>query len=253
MLECSSTRTRINFMQARGWVKTDPGLKRENNQDSFLYEKNLGLFVVADGMGGHKGGEVASSMACNTIRDVFANPNNQHLNPRDLIRYGYVEASARIYEHAQVHRDLNGMGTTMVMAYFTKNTLFIANVGDSRCYLLRGNLMWQLTEDHSLVNEQIRAGILTPEQASKMVAKNVITRSVGFERDVTCDVVERPVSVGETYLFCSDGLHGLVSDKRISELAHKTSIEIAPQVLIEEAKKNGGDDNVTVLLVKISE
>ncbi len=240
-------------MQAKAWVKTDAGLKRDNNQDSFLNEKNLGVFIVADGMGGHKGGEVASSMACSTVRDVFANPNNQHLSPRELIRFAYGEASARIHDYAKENPEFNGMGTTMVMSFFTRNTLFVANVGDSRCYLIRGNLMWQVTEDHSLMNEQIRAGILTPEQANKMVAKNVITRSVGFERDVACDVVERPVNVGETYLFCSDGLHGLVSDKRICEIIFRTPVELAPQVLIEEAKKNGGDDNITALLLRITE
>ena len=240
-------------MQAKGWVKTDSGLKRENNQDSFLYEKNLGLFIVADGMGGHKGGEVASMMACSTVKDVFNNSNNQHLSPRELIRYAYAEASSKIFEHAKENPDLSGMGTTMVLSYFTKNTLFIANVGDSRCYVIRGNLMWQITEDHSLMNEQIRAGILTPEQAHKMVAKNVITRSVGFERDVICDIIERPVNLGEIYLFCSDGLHGLVSDKRLCEIIYRTPMEMASQVLIDEAKKNGGDDNITALLIKITE
>lgn len=238
-------------MQAIAWVKTDPGLKRENNQDSFLYEKSLNLFVVADGMGGHKGGEVASAMACNAVKDVFINPNNHHLTPRELIRFAYGEASSRIFEHAKENPDLNGMGTTMVMSHFNKNTLYIANVGDSRCYLIRGTYMWQLTEDHSLMNEQIRAGILSPEQAQKMVAKNVITRSVGFERDVACDVIERPVNPGECYIFCSDGLHGLVSDRRICELVNKTSIDMVAPILIEEAKVNGGDDNITVLIIKI--
>lgn len=240
-------------MQAKAWVKTDPGLKRENNQDSFLYEKGLGLFIVADGMGGHKGGEVASAMACESVKDVFSNPNNQHLNPRDLLRFAYIEASSRIFDYAKANPEFHGMGTTMVMAHFVKNTLFIANVGDSRCYMVRGGLMWQMTEDHSLMNEQVRAGILTPEQAAKMVAKNVITRSVGFERDVVCDVIERPVNVGETYLFCSDGLHGLVSDRRICEIVQRTPIETATQVLIDEAKKNGGDDNITTLLLKITD
>lgn len=238
-------------MQAISWVKTDPGLKRENNQDAFLHEKALNLFVVADGMGGHKGGEVASAIACASIKDVFINPVNQHLSPRELIRFAYGEASARIHEHAKENPSLKGMGTTMVMSHFAKNTLHIANVGDSRCYLIRGNLMWQLTEDHSLVNEQIRAGILTPEQANKMVAKNVITRSVGFERDVACDIIERPVLAGEMYLFCSDGLHGLVSDKRICEIISKSPTESTPDILIEEAKKNGGDDNITTLIIKI--
>lgn len=238
-------------MQAKAWVKTDPGLKRESNQDSFLVEKNVGLFIVADGMGGHKGGEVASAMACLSVKEVFNNPINQNLSPRDLLRLGYSEASSKIFDHAKQNPELTGMGTTMVLSYFNKNCLFIGNVGDSRCYLIRGNLMWQITEDHSLMNEQIRTGILTPEQANKMVAKNVITRSVGFERDVACDVIERPVSSGEIYLFCSDGLHGLVSDRKICEIINKTPIELAPQVLIEEAKKNGGDDNITALLLKI--
>jgi len=240
-------------MQVLGWVKTDPGLKRDNNQDSFLYEKKANVFVVADGMGGHKGGEVASAIACESIKEVFNNPVNQHLSPRELIRFAYGEASSRIFEHAKENPTLKGMGTTMVMSHFSKNILHIANVGDSRCYLIRGNLMWQLTEDHSLVNEQIRAGILTPEQANKMVAKNVITRSVGFERDVACDIIERPVVIGEIYLFCSDGLHGLVSDKRICEIISKSPTEMASDILIEEAKKNGGDDNITTLIVKIME
>lgn len=240
-------------MQAKAWVKTDPGLKRDNNQDSFLHDKDTNLFIVADGMGGHKGGEVASAMACSTVKETFLNPNNQHLSPRDIIRFAYGEASAKIFEHAKANPELHGMGTTMVMSHFSKNNLFIANVGDSRCYLIRGNMMWQITEDHSLMNEQIRAGILTPEQAAKMVAKNVITRSVGFERDVACDVVERPVNQGEIYLFASDGLHGLVSDKRICEIVFRTPIELATQVLIDEAKKNGGDDNITVLLLKITD
>ena len=103
------------------------------------------------------------------------------------------------------------------------------------------------------MNEQIRSGILTPEQAAKMVAKNVITRSVGFEREVNCDVVERPVNPGDVYLFCSDGLHGLVSDKRINEIMSRNQLELAPQILIDEAKKNGGDDNITNLIIKILE
>lgn len=154
-------------MQAKAWVKTDPGLKRDNNQDSFLHDKDTNLFIVADGMGGHKGGEVASAMACSTVKETFLNPNNQHLSPRDIIRFAYGEASAKIFEHAKANPELHGMGTTMVMSHFSKNNLFIANVGDSRCYLIRGNMMWQITEDHSLMNEQIRAGILTPSKRLK--------------------------------------------------------------------------------------
>jgi protein phosphatase len=240
-------------MQIKGWVKTDPGLKRENNQDFFLCEKNLGIFIVADGMGGHKGGEVASELACNAAKETLCNQNNQHLSPREMLRFAYAEASSRIFEHAKAHPDLTGMGTTMVMGFLKKNVLHIANVGDSRCYLARGPLLWQMTEDHSLMNEQVRAGIMTLEQAKKMVAKNVITRSVGFEPDVVCDVIERIISPGEIYLFCSDGLHGLVSDRRIGEIIHRTPIDSVTHILIDEAKKNGGDDNITTLVLRAEE
>jgi protein phosphatase len=240
-------------MQVKGWVKTDPGLKRDNNQDAFLYDKNLGIFIVADGMGGHKGGEVASALACAAAKETLCSQHNQHLNPREILRFAYAEASSRIFEHAKAFPDLTGMGTTMVMGYLKKNILHIANVGDSRCYLARGPMLWQLTEDHSLMNEQVRSGIMTIEQAKKMVAKNVITRSVGFEHDVVCDVIERIVSPGEIYLFCSDGLHGLVSDRRIGEIIYRTPIDSVTHLLIEEAKKNGGDDNITTLIFRAEE
>ncbi len=238
-------------MQIKSWVKTDVGLKRDNNQDSFLCEKGIGLYIVADGMGGHKGGEIASALACSTVKDVITNPNNHHLSPKEILRFAYAEASSRIFSHAKENPDLTGMGTTMVLILHKGNVFYIANVGDSRCYLTRGSSLWQLTEDHSLMNEQIRAGIMTPEQAKVMVAKNVITRSVGFEHDAVCDVIERIATPGEIYLLCSDGMHGLVGDKRINEIIQRAPVDSITTQLIEEAKKNGGDDNVTTLILKV--
>lgn len=240
-------------MQLRTWVKTDVGLKRDNNQDSFLCDKSIGLYIVADGMGGHKGGEIASAMACAAVKDVVTNPNNHHLSPKEILRFAYAEASSRIFTHAKEFPEYTGMGTTMVLILQKDHVFYIANVGDSRCYLSKGPLLWQLTEDHSLMNEQVRAGIMTVEQAKKMVAKNVITRSVGFEHDSVCDVIERIAAPGEFYLLCSDGLHGLVGDKRINEIIQRTPVDSITQELIDEAKKNGGDDNVTTLLIRFEE
>lgn len=240
-------------MRLHVWVETDPGLKRESNQDSFLVDENMAVFAVADGMGGHKGGEVASSMAVQALKDTFINPATDKLTPRDALRLAYKEASARIFDKAKVKTELHGMGTTMVAAIYRDGILFMGNVGDSRVYMSRGQKMWQMTEDHSLINEQIRAGILTPENAAQVVAKNVITRSVGYEREVLCDIVERDVRPGEYYLLCSDGLHGMISDRRIAEIIDKTPPDNIVPTLIEEAKRNGGDDNITALLIHITD
>src|SRR4051812_28704448 len=188
-------------MQIEAHCMTDVGLRRENNQDSFLIDESLGLFLVADGMGGHSGGEVASALAVQTIRDVVLKSakDNRRILPRQLLSDAYREASHRIYDHARTegNKKLQGMGTTLVCAYFNRGTLYLGNVGDSRAYLFKKPNLWQVTEDHSLMNEQLRAGIIGEKDISTFTAKNVITRSVGFERDVSCDIIERAVEPGE--------------------------------------------------------
>ncbi len=238
-------------MQLQVLGLTDVGLKRENNQDSFLIDQDLGLYVVADGMGGHKGGEVASRMAVETIRDVIKNSfaKDQGMRPQDLVLKAYAEACRVIYEESENNRALKGMGTTVVTVLDRDGKLFIGNVGDSRAYLIHAPHIWQLTDDHSLLNEQIRGGLLKPEDAEHFVPKNVITRSVGFEEFVLCDVIERTLQPGEFILVCSDGLSGLVSDQRICDIILSLPFKDVPARLIEEAKKGGGDDNVTVVLV----
>lgn len=238
-------------MHLKSWVLSDVGLKRDSNQDSFLIDDQLKLFVVADGMGGHQGGEVASQLAVQTVHEIIASHSYQQLVPRDLIRQAYHQASERIFARSQEDKKLEGMGTTMVLAYEFNNSLFIGNVGDSRCYLIRGKKIWQLTEDHSLLNEQIRAGILDVKNAETFSAKNVITRSVGYEPQVSCDVLERDLQEGDHFLLCSDGLHGLVKDHRIMQILADTPASKVPDRLIQEAKANGGDDNVTVLFIKV--
>ncbi len=236
-------------MKRQTWGLSDRGLKREGNQDSFLVEDRLGLYIVADGVGGHFGGEVASALAVETVREVVNHPKALDFRARDVLTQAYEEASHRIFDRAAKESKLNGMGTTMVMSYVRDSKIFVANVGDSRCYLYRKPYLWQLTEDHSLVNEQIRLGMMSEEQARKLIGKNVITRSVGFERDVFPDILEREISSGDIYIFCSDGLSGMVTDPEICHILNTQAVDKAAQVLLQKAIDHGGDDNVTVLVV----
>ncbi|MCM2280381.1 MAG: Stp1/IreP family PP2C-type Ser/Thr phosphatase [Bdellovibrionaceae bacterium] len=240
-------------MTLEAYCQTDIGLRRERNEDSFLIDESLGLFLVADGMGGHRGGEVASRLAVESAREVVFrhSKDNRRMMPRQLLAEAYREASHRIFDKARSegNQELQGMGTTLVCAYRYRNTLYIANVGDSRAYLFSDPYLWQVTEDHSLLNEQLRAGLFSERDIASFGAKNVITRSVGFERDVMCDIVERDVRPGEMILMCSDGLSGLVTDTRIADILRTTSVDQIVSTCINEAKKNGGDDNVTCMLL----
>lgn len=236
-------------MKFQCWCITDKGLKRQANQDSYLIDERLGVFLVADGVGGHMGGEVASALAVETVREVAGHPRAKHFQPKQVLMQALEEASHRIFDRATQETKLSGMGTTVVMGYVRDSKIYIANVGDSRCYLYRKPYVWQLTEDHSLINEQVRLGLLNEEQARKVIGKNIITRSVGFERDVFPDVLEREISSGDTYIFCSDGLSGMVPDQKILQTLMETPFEKAAETLIQQALNGGGDDNVTVLIL----
>lgn len=240
-------------MRFEVWAQTDVGLKRDINQDAILVDHDLNLFIVADGMGGHKGGEVASALAVETVQDIVGKRKNEpKISPRKVLSEAYREASSRIHHKSTFENpELMGMGTTMVLFWEYRGRLYIGNVGDSRAYLLMAPNLWQLTEDHSLINEQVRAGVITEEEAPHVVGRNVITRSVGFERDVMVDVLEREPQPGELYLLCSDGLCGLVTTERLHEILTHTPVEEIVARCIREAKAAGGDDNISVIVIRV--
>jgi serine/threonine protein phosphatase PrpC len=242
-----------NLVHVKVWCQTDVGLKRANNEDCFLLDPDLGLYIVADGMGGHSGGEVASHMAVKALRDVIIESYEKDagIKPQDLLMRAYSSAGLVIFEKSLSDGDLKGMGTTLVAALIRDQKIYFGNVGDSRAYLLNPSGMWQLTEDHSLVNEQLKAGILKDDSKAKY-AKNIITRSVGFERNTLCDVLERSLKSEDTYLICSDGLTGMLEDEEIYEIARKNKPENVVAELIKEAKNKGGLDNVTVMYMTVT-
>lgn len=241
-------------MKPQVWAVSDKGNKRDSNQDSYLVNESLGLFVVADGMGGHSGGEVASSLAVQTLETELKVLKTTEMPVRELMQKVFEKASIRIFDKAAIESpELMGMGTTMVSCYVDRDRMYIANVGDSRCYLFDKTNLWQLTEDHSLLNEQIRTGLLKPEHAANFTGRNVITRSVGYERVVHPDIIDREIKPGETYLLCSDGLSGLVPDNKIAECFRTKTLNEVALALVNLALAHGGDDNVTVLILHFPE
>ncbi len=182
-------------MKRISYAKTDIGMKRKINQDSFLKDDEIGLYVVADGMGGHRGGEVASRVAVECVQK-YCRENRQE-PARDQLDRGINLACREIYRQSMDNEELSGMGTTVAAILFQNNVMFIGQVGDSRVYLLKDAGVWQLTEDHSLLNEEIRAGRLAAGQVSTYQFKNVITRSVGYENHVNVDIYRREVQPGD--------------------------------------------------------
>ncbi len=248
---------------------SDVGRKRDHNEDSFLIDQELNLFVVADGMGGHAGGGTASRLAVKTIETELRkvrdrkddNPFRSPLDPSDLdnplpeFLRGTVETACRsIYQAAQEDPRLAGMGTTVtaLLVHTHNEYAYIAHVGDSRAYLIRGEVIQQISEDHSLVNEQIKAGMISKEEAKQSRYKNIITRSVGFEEEVQVDVMGLKIEKGDTFVICCDGLSNLAEDKEIQEIAGHSLPQEATQKLIDLANSRGGDDNITVVVINVA-
>ena len=238
---------------------THIGMKRSQNQDHFVCAPELSVFVVCDGMGGHKGGETASLLAVTTICDSIRAAKNAGgtIAPNAVLRNAILDANRAVNERAKVQPELQGMGTTCTTLFFHGGTAYIGHVGDSRAYLLHPKRIWQLTRDHSLVQEKLRAGLITRDQLKTDKMKNVITRSVGFEGQVDVDIYQMAVHAGDSFLLCSDGLSGLCDDSELTEVmdsnrASKKTLEDTAKALCEAANRNGGDDNVTSVLVSIS-
>lgn len=246
---------------------TDVGVKRTNNEDNYLINDELNLFVVCDGMGGHAGGEFASAIAVNTVEEVLTTieirPDAEGFDPsgepntvelmREKLRYAIRLAGKRIHERAQVDSEYQGMGTTCLALIVDGGNAFMAHVGDSRGYLIRDGKIEQLTEDHSLVNERVRAGLITEEEAKTHKLKNIITRSLGFMEDVEIDLSVRAVLRGDHFVLCSDGLSNFVEAEEMCQSVLELGPQESARRMIEAACERGGDDNITVVVVRIDE
>jgi len=243
---------------------TDTGLIRTHNEDSIGNDLSLGLAVLADGMGGHKGGEVASALAVNSIlNDLPAELERcKRLDIDEKVSgYSYQsiaiknvieKANSIIFEAANKQIQYEGMGTTIVVTMFYDNRLTVAHVGDSRMYRLRNHEMEQITSDHSLLQELIDRGFYTPEEAEKSLNKNLVTRALGIDETVKVDVSEEDVLADDCYLLCSDGLSDMVDDRRITMIMeeNKLHIDTACSELIQQAIDNGGHDNISVIVTQ---
>jgi protein phosphatase len=244
-------------MQFKVGFGTDIGRKRSQNQDNGAALPELGLFLVSDGMGGHKGGETASAIAVESISlSVRKTEQQKTWNPAHALTDAFQNANFAIYEKSIEMPELQGMGTTTTALLFKENTLTIGHVGDSRCYFLRPNAIWQATRDHSLVQEKLRAGLITRNELKSDRMKNVITRSVGFEKDVNVEIYQMQIQPGDSFLICSDGLSGLLDDKEILAIVQKhlfqeDNIQKTVTELISAANANGGDDNITSVMVQV--
>lgn len=244
--------------------ETHVGRKRQHNEDSFWLPEDDRVAVVADGMGGHAAGEVASRMAVETVVSHFRATADEHaltwpykLDTGDRFHRNRLVtaiklANLRIFEEAQGDPEKKGMGTTLVGLLIVDERAILGHVGDSRVYRLRDRVLEQLTEDHSLVNDYIKMGRLSKEEVATFPHKNVIVRALGMKDTVQVDVqVERP-RVGDCYLLCSDGLSGMVPDEKIAEIIQGTTdLDRAAERLIEAANEAGGVDNITALLVRV--
>ncbi|GAB4297413.1 MAG: Stp1/IreP family PP2C-type Ser/Thr phosphatase [Myxococcota bacterium] len=243
---------------------TNVGMKRAHNEDAYFLMAEENLYLVADGMGGHSSGEIASQLAIETIANFFrATSNDDEVTwPFKMeANRGYDEnrlltsiklANLRIFESAQRDPRYKGMGTTVVSTLFSRDGLIISHVGDSRAYLLRNSALELLTTDHSLLNDYIKAKNPTEEEIKNFPHKNVIVRALGMKEVVEVDIIKKDFNPGDIFLLCSDGLSGMVPDDKLKEIIDKNSnLDRAVEELIDAANRNGGTDNITVVLVRV--
>jgi serine/threonine protein phosphatase PrpC len=243
--------------------QTHPGMVRSHNEDSISFDPELGLVVLADGMGGYNAGEVASGIAVSVLASEVrhqlenASPEDQNEGGEELgvqlLRDNVKKANLSIFHAAQSQPQYAGMGTTIVTALFYDNRVAVAHVGDSRMYRLRGEELESITRDHSLLQEQIDSGLISKADARLSKNKNLVTRAVGIDSEVEPELHVHEVQVGDVYALCSDGLNDMVEDDDISATLQmlKNNLSLAATQLIQLANDNGGRDNVSVILVKV--
>lgn len=243
---------------------TDPGMVRSHNEDSIAADAANGLVVLADGMGGYNAGEVASGMATTVIttemQQLLAKVKPHEVDPESnknvatrLVREQVLKANASIYHAAQSQPQYAGMGTTLVVCLFYDDKALVAHLGDSRLYRMREGTLKQITRDHSLLQEQIDSGLISPEQAKHAQHKNLVTKALGIDPTVEPEIREYETQPGDLYLLCSDGLCDMVEDGDISMAleALGANLKLAAQQLVQMANDNGGKDNVSVILVRV--
>ncbi len=240
-------------------TKTDPGRARENNEDSVAFDEATALGVLADGMGGYNAGEIASGMATAFIKSEMsrwlseAGKQAKLREVRRALEICVDNANRSVFNAANSNSQYQGMGTTLVVAVFQGAKLILGHIGDSRCYRLRAGSMEQITKDHSLLQEQMDAGLLTQEQAATSSYKNLVTRALGVDQTVMLELNEHEVQPGDLYLLCSDGLSDMVDDVEIASIIDcDRSMEQKVEDLVAVANENGGRDNISVLLVQVN-
>ncbi len=252
-------------MQIDAFAATDVGPVREQNEDGWLVDVDGGVFAVADGMGGHAAGEEASRIALETVQDIMLggiDPDETRVvgvdededtiaATKERLRYCMNQASIRIRRAVEDEPAWTGMGTTMVMIVVEGEHAHIAHVGDSRAYLFRTDRLQRLTRDHTVVQQEVDAGRLTPELARTVPHKNILTRSVGYHGPVEPDVSQRPIQEGDVFLLCSDGVTDPLDDDAIAEICRSTHPEDLAQTLVDRGIEAGGDDNTTAVVMLI--
>ncbi|MFP2963103.1 Stp1/IreP family PP2C-type Ser/Thr phosphatase [Myxococcus sp. 1LA] len=242
---------------------THVGMKRNHNEDNFLMLPEEFLFCVADGMGGHSSGEIASRIAVDELGEFYKltskdqdctwpfKMDKTRNYDENRLATGIKLANARIFEKASSESKYKGMGTTIVTAHFTQNAVYVGHVGDSRVYYFRGGALKQVTEDHSLLNDYLKAKKLSPEEVENFPHKNVIVRALGMKENVQVDVSRVEPQEDDVFLLCSDGLSGMVTDAQMQEILQRTpELEKACSQLIDMANAAGGNDNVTCVLAR---
>jgi PPM family protein phosphatase len=258
--QASSESVPQRHLVIRAVLRTDVGLVRSENQDFGMYttaeeeqESHPGgrLLIVADGMGGHRGGATASRLAAETVKAQYLGSETADIG--SALKESLVRANARIFSEAQSNPDLRGMGTTTSVLALRGEEGWLAHVGDSRIYLVRENEIRQLTEDHSLVATMVREGLLTSAEAENHPRRNVLQRSMGVAEEVEVDV-RGPIEIkaGDTFILCSDGLHGLVKEPELKEIARKP-IDVAADEFLRKALERGAPDNVTVIVARVED
>jgi len=253
-------------MELEAYARTDVGPVREHNEDAWMIDLESGVFVVADGMGGHAAGEVASALATETVHEVLVgapDPEETRLVRdhgledsadvlRERLRYAMNQASIRIRRESEARPETRGMGTTLVVLVVDGDHAHLAHVGDSRAYLWRAGRLVRLTRDHTVVQQEIDNGNLSPELARLLPNKHILTQSVGFHGPVEPDTTTRMVEPGDVFVLCSDGLTDPLDDDALSKIIAATPIDMLAHVLVEEALKAGTEDNVTVVAVGVT-